>query len=766
MNAEQEKAKKLSELLDGFRAEAGLLPEERDSLGLRARLQALAPDVRERAELRGRNPALQTGARKQGHWLQAVEVLAAVILLAAAIAGLPRLIGSVSKLPAVSNQPTATATASESAKPTHEAGTASPLALAPEVCAAGNLTPFPQEAASARFGQPELSGGLLGGGELESGDFVFQLWLACDPVFQRSSGGGDASEIDGLGLVLGWAFNGANQEGRLTTYAGVEPYVSETGSTEPVGTGSGGEIHGLSLPQGVIADWQAADSHLRYVLKAQLPDGSLAGAALTFTLVRGADGFRPQDIRLVPLSYAELAGPTASEMTEPPFPLLNASQVYPGLAEIEALLAKRQKEIVSGAGWIHQVIREYSARGAYLAENTKNFTSETWVQLDYQGNVIASITRVTTDDGRPLQLAVTRDGQSYNFTTGEGSAAQPYPVRTDWGLLDALLEKARAGRTVTRADETINGRAAWVFIFTDNYDTPINFGDGKNVSRLENRMAVDTESGAYLSSELIKYFEDGTQSLDSQQTVVTEERVDQPPDDALALFNHEHTVYTPPAAADSLGVAGRDFSRSDLKLVSLPGDDFSMPSFWYGDIYAGDAYLGRVDFGATPGGWCERSASGETLAFKRETILNSRPASTTLNWFALSDLRQVYVASEALQVTSALSWSPVEEKLVFTGCMSGGCGLYLLDAQTNSLRLLAGMETTVWQPLWKPDGTQVAVAVPDAFKHYVVDASSGEVVYQGPFDQVGWQVGADSPAASWGVNFAKEWQGNCFKESK
>ena len=273
------------------------------------------------------------------------------------------------------------------------------------------------------------------------------------------------------------------------------------------------------------------------------------------------------------------------------------------------------------------------------------------MQVDYQGNVIASITRVTTDDGRPLQLAVTRDGQSFNFTTGEGSAVQPYPVRMDWGLLDALLEKARAGRTVTRADEIINGRAAWVFIFTDSFDEPINFGDGKNVTRLENRMSVDAESGAYLSSELIKYFEDGSQSLDSQQTVVTEERVDQPPDDALALFNHERTVYTPPAAGDSLGVAGRDFSRSDLKLVSLPGDDFSMPTFWYGDIYAGDAYLGRVDFGATPGGWCERSASGETLAFKRETILNSRAASTTLNWFGLSDLRQVYVASEALQVT-------------------------------------------------------------------------------------------------------------------
>ena len=52
MNPEMEKAKKLTELLDGFRADGGSSPEEHDALALRARFQALASDAQERAGLK------------------------------------------------------------------------------------------------------------------------------------------------------------------------------------------------------------------------------------------------------------------------------------------------------------------------------------------------------------------------------------------------------------------------------------------------------------------------------------------------------------------------------------------------------------------------------------------------------------------------------------------------------------------------------------------------------------------------------------------
>jgi hypothetical protein len=642
-----------------------------------------------------------------------------------------------------------------------------PLALAPAVYQDEPLAPLPENVQFGYPGQYALSGGLLGGGELVDGAFTFRLWLVYDPIFQRSQGSGDNySEIDGMGLLVQWDYDGVEQEGAAIDFSGVEPYVSESSQVEPVSNSmSSANFAGLHLPSGVIPDWRAADAHLRYVLKTQLPDGSLAGAALVFTLQRETEGFRPVDIRLEPLNAVELSGPTSSEVSEPPFPVLSVGQVYPDLSEIEGLLTRRQKKIAGGAGWIHQVIRNYSAGGAAFEPQTHDYRTESWLQLDYLGNVIASITREISDDGRILQQTVMQEGFVYNDITGESVPVQPYALKTDWGLLDSLVQTARSGKQVIREEETINGQPAWVFVFEEYCDPAVDFGDGALVVKLDTRSAVNAESGAFLYTELVKTFEDGSQTLVWRQTVETEERVDLPPDEMLALFHQEQAGYTPAAPTGTQAAAGGDFAGSILRLVSIPGDDFNQPSFWYGDIYAGETYLGRVDFGSTPGGWCARSADGEVLAFKRETIQNSRTTSTTLNWFRSSDVTQVYVAAATLEPRSMLSWSPGGELLAFSACQvdESGCGLYILDGMTNTVRMLAEVEMSLWEPLWKPDGTQVAVISEETM--YVVEVASGAVVYSGPFDTETWSPAADSPVADWGVKFARAWEGgNCFEK--
>lgn len=771
MNAEMDGAMRLADLLDGFRPEERLSAEERDFLRLRELFQsALQPEDDARGRLSERQLVLKPGRVGPRAWTWGLEAAALVILAAAAIVALPRLARYAPEWEATAAQPTqaagAVATTPETSVPASET---IPLALAPDACQGENLAAFPEDEQWGMPGQQALSGGLLGGSQLADGDFTFGLWLACDPIFQRSQGGGDNySEIDGLGLLVQWSYNGAEQAGALTTFEGIEPWVRESGSVEPVNAGtSSSALTGLQLPAGVIPYWQAGDANLRYVLKVQLPDGSLAGAALIFTLKREADGFRPVDLRVEPLSEAELSEPTAAEASEPPFPLLSVGQVYPDLREIEALLAQRQKDIAAGAGWIHEVVRHFSANGAFFEPEIQNYRSEIWMQLDYQGNVVASISRDVADDGSILQEAVMQDGVVYNRTTGESARAVPYTFKADWGLLDSLVETARSGETVVRSEENVDGRAALVFRFEDNYYPAVDFGDGARVSRVVVRDAVDAETGAFLFSEMTKTFKDGAMVMEWRQTVVTEELVDLPPDEALALFSQPREAYTPAAPGGTPAAAGKDFSGSELRLMSIPGDDFSLPSFWYGDLYAGETFVGRVDFGATPGGWCARSTDGEVLAFRRETILNDHPSSATLNWIRLSDVTEIYVTAAALQVKSLLSWSPTGEQLAFSACLAGesGCGLYLLDAETNSVRMLAEMDISLWEPLWKPDGTQVAVIAADSRRVYVVDVASGQVVSNDPFDSALWMPAAYSPVTKWGVMFAREWDGgNCFAD--
>jgi dipeptidyl aminopeptidase/acylaminoacyl peptidase len=241
--------------------------------------------------------------------------------------------------------------------------------------------------------------------------------------------------------------------------------------------------------------------------------------------------------------------------------------------------------------------------------------------------------------------------------------------------------------------------------------------------------------------------------------------VDQPPDDVLAILELPAAEYAPFEPAGTPAAPGSDFSGSALTLVSQPGDDFSMPSFWYGDIYAGDDFVGRVDFGATPGGWCARSAGGDKLAFKRDSTDSSGSIRAALRWFRLADTSQVYDPAPQLQVTSQLVWSPEGDRLAFSACEADNqaCGLYLLDAATNTVRLLAAVEPTLWDPLWKPDGSQVAVIGSGSGTLFVVGAEKGERVYTGNFDLNAWQPAPNSPLMGWGVSFARNWEGgNCF----
>ncbi|GAP16146.1 hypothetical protein LARV_03942 [Longilinea arvoryzae] len=646
-----------------------------------------------------------------------------------------------------------------------------PLALVPDVCMPESVTPFTEDMKRRKqFAGEELSGGLLGGGELQSGAFTFDLHLACDPLFRRAlDGGDDYSELDGLGLALEWTYQGTQQDGRLTTYAGVEPYVVESSGVEPVNAStSDASLIGLTLPAGVIPDWRAGDVELRYVVKAQPPDGSIAGAALVFKLQREAQGFRPVDIRVEALSAAEMESQTAAAVSEAPFPTLSAQEVYPELGEIQSLLAKRGKEIAAGAGWIHFVVHNYDAGGTVFAPQMQDTDSESWYQLDYQGKVIAQITHQTASDGRLLQQVVTKDGQTENRTTGEIYPYQPYAYSPDWGLLDLLFDRARSGETIEPWLETIDGRTAWVYSFADTFDPPLDFGDVDLVARIETREAVDAESGAFLFSESVRTYADGSQKLDSRQTVTMEERVDLPPDDALAVFGLPSGGYRPAEPYGTPAAQGSDFSGSDLTLVSQPGDDFSMPSFWYGDIHTGETFLGRVDFGATPGGWCARSTGGDRLAFEYEVDDNGS-TSATLRWFQLEDVNQVYNPAPQLRVASQLAWSPTADELAFSACQGNNedCGLYLLDAKTNTVKRLAALEASFWEPLWKPDGSQVAVIGSGSGMVFVVDAQTGERVYTGKFDLDAWQPAEESALAGWGVSFARSWDGgNCFTESK
>ena len=363
-------------------------------------------------------------------------------------------------------------------------------------------------------------------------------------------------------------------------------------------------------------------------------------------------------------------------------------------------------------------------------------------------------------DGTLLQQVVSQNEKSTNLTFGGGGEFKPYLLDLGYAVKDTL----RMGDQVKYAQITVNGQPASLLTLSGMFTR---------------RDAVDATTGAWLYTETVKVQQGEDPqtggSLESRTTLEIAERVDAPPTDALSLLGKDFSAYTPAAPYGPPAPQGFDPSLSKLTLNSVPGDSFDAPTYWYGDISTtGDAsgidyLLGRVDFGSVPDGWCDRSTDGLKLAFNHlKTDQSGSVSNSSLRWFDLRSLDTIHQPAPELVNLGVLAWSTKLEKLALFGCKADqkGCGLYLLDPATDQVQLLLPDVYSSWQPIWNPDGSQVAFVntLGQNNTMYIVNIQTGQVAYQGNFDASTWQVPADSPTNAWGVTFPRGVNGSrCFE---
>lgn len=496
------------------------------------------------------------------------------------------------------------------------------------------------------------------GGIVESGDFSLGVWLVCSEGFKQQTESSDEfSEINGLGLIIYWEYHGPDMEGEIREYMGFEPYVQAHGSSGPISNNiSGYEIQGIQFPVGIIPDFSQTDTPLRYVVKTSTPDGHFAGAALTFVLARQADGYLPVDIQVTPLAADELqAGTDIQSLAIPPFPTLNPLQIYPELQEAQELIARYENPLRSALGWIYVRTRMQSPDGNGLYGSLTEWICEDWLELDGTGLVITAIHVERREDGQVLQQTVSSGSMTHNLTYAIDGEFTPYPIDLSGGLYTTMLSRLRSGASVERVEIQVDGRPAWLYIFTDAFDESLQIDEVSTVA-LHARNAYDQESGAPLFSELARTLPDGQESLVWRLTYEQVERVPEPPEEILALLGQTPSGYQPKPAEGTPPPEGFDPAASALTLLTTEGDDFMQPTFFYGDIYAGEYLLGRVDFGAVPGGYyCDRSADRSRLAFGYLVIYNVMESRTTLHWLDLEDVSLVYAPAPDLAMISPVT---------------------------------------------------------------------------------------------------------------
>ena len=177
------------------------------------------------------------------------------------------------------------------------------------------------------------------------------------------------------------------------------------------------------------------------------------------------------------------------------------------------------------------------------------------------------------------------------------------------------------------------------------------------------------------------------------------------------------------------------------------------------DLFAGINYLGKVEFGNPFTMICDRSPDGRRIAFVSQP--SDDPAMDAfLHFFDLAEpLRPLHAPINDNTVT-ALAFSPDSRHLAAFGRYASLSAIYIIDTDTGESQRLMTFDSAR-SLVWSPDGRYLALIAsfrsqPDKGSLIVLDAATGELVYDSLLAGPGSPLPSDWPGAAWGVPFPVE----------
>ncbi len=163
---------------------------------------------------------------------------------------------------------------------------------------------------------------------------------------------------------------------------------------------------------------------------------------------------------------------------------------------------------------------------------------DSWFFLNEEMLVIKMVSLVKSIDGELIQFGVYKDGIVQNSVFDEQNQQEPYLLGSlDWGLTRDLSRADEYG-AVVKVNTFVDGEDAGQieFLLIDEFDTPIKIEGYKNrQTKTESRFSFDSKTGAFLSKEVISYFEDG--SMRTFLRLIQKVTQEIPTDEAMAIFN-------------------------------------------------------------------------------------------------------------------------------------------------------------------------------------------------------------------------------------
>lgn len=192
-----------------------------------------------------------------------------------------------------------------------------------------------------------------------------------------------------------------------------------------------------------------------------------------------------------------------------------------------------------GPGWIHSVTQTETYPTPGQTFPPPYIVNEQWLEIDEQGYVTRSLYTDRDADRNILQQSVSIGDYSINLTTGEGGYLGGERYRFSSSALVQDFNSALETGAAVSVEETPcgAGQTCYLLTFLETFGAPLqNPGESAAFSGAARQIWVEKDTGKPIQTRFLWRLADGSERVDSTQTLLTLEKLAAPPPDVLDLL--------------------------------------------------------------------------------------------------------------------------------------------------------------------------------------------------------------------------------------
>jgi len=177
-----------------------------------------------------------------------------------------------------------------------------------------------------------------------------------------------------------------------------------------------------------------------------------------------------------------------------------------------------ESKVQQNGQWIHVIysVDLLESNGVILPDGQPmplSYINDDWYYVNQAGLVEKGVFSMTDNSGNILQQSAFQNNILINFTFDDRQDNQQlYPLSIDLGFKDTIMQAANKGLTITKSNESVEGKPSVAFSFTEKLQLPTQLGsENIIVDSIMQTGKFDERTEDFLQIQTIWILNDGTE---------------------------------------------------------------------------------------------------------------------------------------------------------------------------------------------------------------------------------------------------------------